>query len=128
MIDNIGCPRNYTDVSALNGLHVVCGGGCSQLESKPLGDKDYTSVTAPGTKLTLNQHPHEQAIASYATSSPHRCLSCASCCTQPPSLSRAGVFVSTVNAGSIGLNYGDFRGFLISSLSDLGERTLFQSG
>ena len=47
----------------------------------------------------------------------------------PPSPGLGYLWVqSTGNAGSTGLNYGDFRGFLISSLSDLGERTLFQSG
>jgi len=59
VINNIGCPRNYTNVSTLNGLHVVRGGDCSQLERKPLGYKDYTSFIVAGTKLILSQHLHE---------------------------------------------------------------------
>lgn len=124
MINNIGCPRNYTNVSTLNGLRVVRGGDCSQLERKPLGYKDYTSFIVAGTKLILSQHLHEQAIAGYATL--HLITAfLAPLAAHPP---RAEVFVSTVSARFTGLNYGDFRGFLISSLSDLGERTLFQSG
>ena len=91
------------------------GGDCSQLERKPLGYKDYTSFIVAGTKLILSQHLHEQAIAGYATL--HLITAfLAPLAAHPP---RAEVFVSTVSARFTGLNYGDFRGFLISSLSDL---------